>query len=175
MARSHAYFFYGSDTLARDAALVAALDELEPRFRFRFGEEKALGIDDAHEIARKATLSVGGDTQAFVILQADMMTHEATQAMLKILEEPPAGSVFFLVSDSTDIPATLLSRLTTQSFLGQGVSGALARFEDTIRKTGKVSRAKADSLRRQGRVDILRTNARISAQSLVEYEEICRE
>ena len=175
MAHTHAYFLYGSDAAARDAALVVHLDVLNPRFRFTFGLEKPLGIDDAHEIQHKAMLSVGGDTQAFVVHQADLMTHEATQAMLKTLEEPPAGSVFFLVSDSADIPATLLSRLTTQSFMEEGVSGALARFEDTIRKTGKVSRDAADRLRRQGRVDILRTNARISAQSLVEYEEICRE
>ncbi len=175
MAHSHAYFFYGSDTGARDAALDVALDRLHTRFVFRFGEEKVLSIDDAHEIQRKAVLSAGGELQAFVISQADMMTHEAAQAMLKILEEPPVGAVFFLIAHSPDIPSTLLSRVTARSFLGNGTSGALGRFEDMIRKTGKVSRAGADHLRRQARVDILRTNARIHTQSLVEYEEICHE
>jgi hypothetical protein len=175
MAHTHAYFFYGTDTGARDAELANTLRDLAPRFLFYFGEEKAIGIDDAHEIQRKAMLAVGGDIQAFVILQADRMTHEAAEAMLKTLEEPPAGSIFFLVSDSADIPATLASRLTTKVFMGKGVTGALAQFENAIRKTGKVSRERSDAMRRQVRVDILRTNARINAQSLVEFEEICQE
>jgi len=175
MARTHAYFLYGTDVKARDAALATYLDSLSPRFIFRFGEEKAVGIDDAHEIRRKALLSVGGDTQAFIVLRADLMTHEASQAMLKTLEEPPVGAVFFLVADSSDILPTLLSRLTVESFADNSISGALERFEGAIRKTGKVSRESLRRLGRQARVDKLRTNARISPQSLVEFEEICRE
>jgi len=175
MAHTHAYFLYGTDSKARDAALDAHLDALAPKFVFRFGAEKAVGIDDAHEIQRKALLSVGSDTQVFIILQADLMTHEAAQAMLKTIEEPPAGSVFFLVADSSDITPTLLSRLSVESFLSGDATGTLGRFEGAIRKTGKVSRESARRLARQARVDKLRTNARISAQSLVEFEEICRE
>ncbi|MEK7649339.1 MAG: hypothetical protein AAB367_00020 [Patescibacteria group bacterium] len=175
MAHTHAYFFYGSDTGARDAALEDSIASFSPRFVFRLAIEKPLGIDDAHEIQRKAMVSVGTDTQIFVILRADMMTREAAEAMLKTLEEPPAGSIFFLVADSVDIPATLLSRVTVRSFVASAASGALAQFEGGIRKTGKVSREEINRLRRQVRVDMLRTNARINAQSLVEFEEICHE
>ncbi len=175
MARAHAYFFYGSDIMGRDSALERAISDLAPRFICSFGEEKSIGIDDVHEIQRKSSLSTGDGTQAFVMRKVDMMSHEAAEALLKTLEEPSPGSIFFLVADSIDIPATLLSRVVAKPFFTNVVSGSLAVFEQDIRKTGIVSRERADRMRRQARIDILNNSARISAQSLVEFKEICHE
>lgn len=49
--------------------------------------------------------------------QADRLNEEGTNALLKVLEEPPAGAVFVLVADDpTRLPATLRSRVVGVPF-----------------------------------------------------------
>lgn len=96
------------------------IGELKPRFVYRFGESEPIGINDSREIQRKAYLAPGdGASQVFFIFQASLMTREAANSLLKILEEPPDGSYLFLFSESVaGIPETILSRLRHISFTG---------------------------------------------------------
>lgn len=114
---SRSNILYGSDQKAKEEFLKEALVALGDSFVLEFGVDTSLGIDDVHEIKRKSMLAPGGDKkQVFIVRRADQMTQEAAQAFLKILEEPPEGSFFFLLADSLNMPETLLSRMARFAF-----------------------------------------------------------
>ena len=70
------------------------------------------GIDEARELRERASMgALGSGGRAFVIV-ASGMTSEAQNALLKTLEEPPAGSTFFIIVQSPDtLLPTLRSRM----------------------------------------------------------------
>ncbi|HVU80012.1 MAG TPA: hypothetical protein VHD37_01470, partial [Candidatus Paceibacterota bacterium] len=73
-------------------------------------EFEKFGIDDARELVRTASLeSVAG--RALYIVGIASMTTEAQQALLKLFEEPQAGTVFVLLVPHGSVIATLRSRL----------------------------------------------------------------
>lgn len=58
--------------------------------------------------------SVAGQRRAGLIVPADAMTLQAANALLKTLEEPPAGAVLLLVAhNASALPATIRSRCET--------------------------------------------------------------
>src|SRR5512147_2169091 len=54
------------------------------------------GVDDARELRERAMYAPSGDThfKVYIIDEAHMLTREAWNALLKILEEPPPRVVF---------------------------------------------------------------------------------
>lgn len=85
----------------------------------------SLGIDEARWLVKESSKkALGNGSHQFVIVTR-ALTHEAQNALLKLFEEPPANTVFFLVipHESILIP-TLRSRLiltgstATQSDIG---------------------------------------------------------
>lgn len=70
------------------------------------------GIDDIRELTAKVGLSPGdGLINVVIIDEVHMLTTEAFNALLKVLEEPPAHVVFILATtDVQKMPATVLSR-----------------------------------------------------------------
>jgi DNA polymerase III delta prime subunit len=75
---------------------------------------RSFGVDDARDIRDRAQRkAVTRDGRIFALF-APGMTAEAQNALLKIVEEPPAGAIFFLVvpSPQTLLP-TLRSRMQT--------------------------------------------------------------
>jgi DNA polymerase III delta prime subunit len=131
---AHAYLFYGSDEGARSRFIEKKLGELAPQFTHVFGKEKPIGIDDSHEIRRRAHIAVPSGTQVFLIWRADEMTPEAAEALLKIIEEPPRGTYFFLLARSGVLPLTILSRVEKVAFFESGLPGkdTSASAEDTF-------------------------------------------
>lgn len=116
---SRANLLYGADQEAQKSFILSVVEKLGGALTYTFGKDAVIGVDDAHEIKRLAFLSAGGDRdQCFVIWQADLMTPEAGQALLKLLEEPPARTYFFLCAISAVLPETLLSRLARFAFPG---------------------------------------------------------
>ena len=70
------------------------------------------GIDEARELtARAYGRSLGAGRRVFIAV-FPVITNEAQNALLKTLEEPPAGSLFFLV---TSAPAALLPTLKSRA------------------------------------------------------------
>jgi DNA polymerase-3 subunit delta' len=58
-----------------------------------------------------------GDKRAILIDDAETMTREAANALLKTLEEPPPYNIFFLITSSErDIPVTIRSRCARIAF-----------------------------------------------------------
>ncbi|MDP3661275.1 MAG: hypothetical protein Q8R17_00210 [bacterium] len=82
----------------------------------------SFGIDDAHEMRRWAANKPVDGGKKFFILGADTITPDAQNAFLKIFEEPPPDTHFFLLVKSADflIP-TLRSRV--EVVFGEKISG----------------------------------------------------
>jgi DNA polymerase III subunit gamma/tau len=76
------------------------------------------GIDEIRELKEKARYSPARDKyKVFIIDEVHMLTTEAFNALLKILEEPPSHIVFVLATtEYHKIPATILSRCQQYSF-----------------------------------------------------------
>ena len=69
------------------------------------------GVDEARELRERASLRAVGTRRIFVIATSGM-THEAQNALLKTLEEPPADAMFLFIVPS---PQMLLSTLRSRT------------------------------------------------------------
>jgi len=76
------------------------------------------GIDDVRELREVArVLPVRDRYRVFILDEAHQLSRDAFNALLKILEEPPAHVVFVLASTEKDkFPATILSRCQQLDF-----------------------------------------------------------
>ena len=82
------------------------------------GVSFSVGIDQIREVMSKASLKpYEARSKVFVINNAHSMKAEASNAFLKTLEEPPADTVFILISRSKDLLLpTIVSRCHTIKF-----------------------------------------------------------
>src|SRR5207247_2151067 len=72
-------------------------------------------VDDARELLEHVALSTPGRPKLYVLDEVHMLTAQASAALLKTLEEPPAGVVFVLATtDPQKVLPTIRSR--TQHF-----------------------------------------------------------
>jgi len=71
-----------------------------------------IGVDEAGEILKKLALkSYEGGYKIMIIWMADKLNTEASNKILKILEEPPAKTIFILIAENEQaILQTILSR-----------------------------------------------------------------
>jgi DNA polymerase-3 subunit delta' len=92
---------------------------------------RALRIGAIRELERQAALRPAmARHKVFVLDDADRMTGEAPQAILKTLEEPPAQTVLILVlARARAVPATVISRCQLVRFAPRGDGQAAAREE----------------------------------------------
>jgi DNA polymerase III subunit delta' len=80
--------------------------------------EDSMGIEQSRSIGREVyEYPYEADTRVIIIDRADAMTREATNALLKTLEEPPPFNVFFLITSAErDVPLTIRSRCAKIGF-----------------------------------------------------------
>ncbi len=97
------------------------------------------GIDDVRVIKERSYLLPSKlAMKVFVIDEVHMLTKEAFNALLKLLEEPPAHTLFILcTTDPQKIPATVLSRLMRVDFR-RGNQVDLLRCLDRVAKKEKI-------------------------------------
>lgn len=75
------------------------------------------GVSDVRAMIENLRYSTGGAHRVVIYDEAHSMTREAFNALLKTLEEPPAGTIIVLVTTEPEkIPGTVLSRLTEFEF-----------------------------------------------------------
>lgn len=82
-------------------------------------EDKAsIGVEQARAFReRLAMRPVRGAFQVAYVPNAELLTREACESLLKCVEEPTSGTVFIFVVESIDaVPATLRSRLVEIQF-----------------------------------------------------------
>lgn len=77
-----------------------------------------IGVDEAQEVLKKLALkSFEGGYKIMLIWMADKMNTEASNKLLKLLEEPPAKTVFILLAENEkNILQTILSRCQVLKF-----------------------------------------------------------
>ena len=103
------------------------------------------GVDDARELRERAMYAPSGDGhyKVYIVDEAHMLTREAWNALLKILEEPPPRVVFvFATTEPQKIAqaaAPVLSRLQRFDFKRIGPAEIRERLERVLREEGVVA------------------------------------
>jgi DNA polymerase-3 subunit gamma/tau len=96
------------------------------------------GVDDARELRERAMYAPSGDDgyKVYIVDEAHMLTREAWNALLKILEEPPSRVVFvFATTEPQKIAqsaAPVLSRLQRFDLKRIGASEIKARLREVL-------------------------------------------
>lgn len=87
-------------------------------------------VDDVREISKMAqTGSMTCKYKVFIIDECHSLSNQAWQAMLKLIEEPPARSIFiFCTTDPERIPKTILSRVQRYNFSRISEKGIFSRL-----------------------------------------------
>lgn len=110
------------------------------------------GVDDARELRERAMYAPSGDDRykVYIVDEAHMLTREAWNALLKILEEPPPRVVFvFATTDPQRIAqaaAPVLSRLQRFDLKRIGLPEITARLESVLASEGIPATADALSM-----------------------------
>lgn len=175
-----ALLLYGPGEDEKKNFLETLQKKHKARFIHRFGAERPIGIDDVHEIRRRAGLEPGGgEKQVFILEQADAMTHEAAEALLKIVEEPPASSELILLALSPDLPRTLLSRLAAYPFFDWAadsgdIASLKARLEKEIKERGSVPADLIRAVWRSLAYATMTSNVRISKRAIEDAYELVK-
>jgi DNA polymerase-3 subunit gamma/tau len=100
------------------------------------------GVDDARDLRERAMYAASqeGRFKVYIVDEAHMLTREAWNALLKILEEPPPGVVFvFATTEPNKIgntAAPVLSRLQRFDFRRIGPQAIRERLRDVLRQEG---------------------------------------
>ena len=76
------------------------------------------GVDDVKAICKQAqTKSLDSEYKVFIVDECHSISNTGWQAFLKLIEEPPAKSIFiFCTTDPQKIPKTILSRVQRYDF-----------------------------------------------------------
>jgi len=97
------------------------------------------GVDDARDIIAKAGLSPTDNARykIYIIDEVHMLTREAFNALLKIMEEPPAHVKFILcTTESHKIPATIHSRCQRFDFKNIPTAQIKAHLANVVKTEG---------------------------------------
>jgi DNA polymerase-3 subunit gamma/tau len=109
------------------------------------------GVDDARDLRERAMYSPSADgrTKVYIVDEAHMLTREAWNALLKILEEPPPRVIFvFATTEPQKIQqsaAPILSRCQRFDFRRIGVADIVAQLTRVLTEEGAA--APVDALR----------------------------
>ena len=82
------------------------------QFLDEMGKNAAIGVEESRQILKRLTLkSYSGKYKIMIIWLPEKMNAQSANKLLKLLEEPPESTLFFLVSDTAEyILPTILSR-----------------------------------------------------------------
>ena len=121
---SHAHLITGPDGIGK-----SVFSRVFARMILNYGEEGkkenyvdmveirtdklSIGVDDIRKVVSEANVKpFEGNRKVIIIHTAEKMTVQAQNAVLKTLEEPPAGVFFILVAETTEsILPTIISRV----------------------------------------------------------------
>ncbi len=94
------------------------------------------GIDDVRALKERVMLPPQeGKMTVYILDEAHMLTTEAFNALLKLLEEPPAHAVFILATTELHkIPATILSRCQVIHFQQASDAEIVSALEEVLKK-----------------------------------------
>lgn len=74
-------------------------------------KQPVIGVGESKDILHQLSLtSYEGSYKVMILWMAEKMNLVAANKILKILEEPPDKTIFILITESTQLPVTILSR-----------------------------------------------------------------
>jgi DNA polymerase-3 subunit gamma/tau len=109
------------------------------------------GVDDARELRERApTAPVMGREKVYILDEAQRLSREAFDALLKLFEEPPPSVRFVLATtEPHKMPATIVGRCQRFDFRRIGTEALAGLLEDVAEREGlKVARPAAEALAR---------------------------
>ncbi len=134
-------------------------------------DRSAISIDSVREIDQFLTLKVpgGGECRRVIIIeQAECMGHEAQNALLKNLEEPPLDTLILLTTAKLNgLLPTIRSRIQTIHVIPPGKKTLAAYFSETEKEA--FERAYAMSAGRVGLLSALLTDSEHPLRQAAEY------
>lgn len=91
-------------------------------------------VDDMRDLIQQAqTKSLNSEYKVFIIDECHMITTAGWNAILKLIEEPPAKSIFiFCTTDPQKIPKTILSRVQRYDFQRISQQGIVDRLKHIL-------------------------------------------
>lgn len=133
----HAYLFVGGAGTGKTTTARIFADEINNHVGVPIELDAASNssVDDVRNIIQQAkTKSLDSEYKVFIIDECHSLSNTAWQAFLKLIEEPPAKSVFiFCTTNPEKIPKTILSRVQRYDFKRisqQGIVDRLAYILD---------------------------------------------
>lgn len=96
-------------------------------------------VEDVRNIIQQAkTKSLDSEYKVFIIDECHAISNTGWQAFLKLIEEPPAKSIFiFCTTDPQKIPKTILSRVQRYDFKRISQQGIVNRLKYIIEQENK--------------------------------------
>ncbi len=96
------------------------------------------GIDEIRDLRERVRYAPAeGRTKVYIIDEVHMLTNEAFNALLKVLEEPPQHIVFiFATTEAHKIPATILSRCQKFDFRRFSLAQTMVLLERVVQAEG---------------------------------------
>ena len=214
---AHAWLFTGPPGSGRSNAAIAFAAALQceqggcgecsschevevgshPDVRVTRTEKLSIGVDEVRELVRSSALAPAGSRwQILIVEDADRLTEQAANALLKAIEEPTDRTVWLLCAPTVeDVLPTIRSRtrlvvLATPS--AAEVAGFLMRVDAVDETTawyaarasqGHIGRARAlarDEATRRRRSSVVRLPARLASvgvgvQAAAELHDLARE
>lgn len=142
---AHAYLFAGSRGTGKTsvARILARELETQPEDLYEIDGASNRGIDEIRALREAVgTLPFRSPRKVYIIDEVHMLTKEAFNALLKILEEPPSHVVFILATTELErVPETIISRCQTFAFQ----KPSQPALQDLLQHIAKLEKFKLDT------------------------------
>ncbi|MDO8494317.1 MAG: DNA polymerase III subunit [Deltaproteobacteria bacterium] len=140
------------------AQAILRCGNIHPDLHFVIPDGQSIKIEQIRELKHKASLhSFAGGAKIFILDDADAMTESASNALLKILEEPPADTFLILISSRPNmLLPTIRSRCQIITFQPLPVKELenILREKGIHQETEFLSRFAQGSLKRALKIDV---------------------
>ena len=139
---SHAYLFCGGRGTGKTSVariLAKALDTNDEDV-IEIDAASHRGIDDIRSLREAVmTMPFSSNYKVYIIDEAHMLTKEASNALLKTLEEPPAHVIFILATtDPEKLPITIVSRCQKIIFSSPDIPTLAKQLMFVAKEEGRV-------------------------------------
>jgi len=113
---AHAYIFYGPSDIGKKVVALELAEMIKGEIIIISAEDRSVSIDQIKDLKNKFRLT-SDNYKVAIIDNATLMTIDAQNALLKLLEEPKGRTVIALIADSQDkLLSTIVSRSISLRF-----------------------------------------------------------